>query len=402
MKHPYFTGAVCLGAGLLVATLVPPKLLAQSPSTDDSKGSGQTAKPSPRPSDLQCDQLNSSMEQIQKDARTLQQNLQSSLSGLQKELKDGELMKSEEFAKLRGMAEAFSSQGASFDSTAAELSARAQALAEKAQEQAAQVQRQFRAEMPWVDNGVESDSGWLGLEINEVTADKAKELKLPAQRGVLVQGVAPDGPAEKAGLKEKDVITQYDGQAVEGTMQFRRLVRETPPGRSVTLGIVRDGAAQTVTIVVGEMVSSPEMDIRGSANNPGTFYLYMPPDTRSFSLEPDIADRSTPRLGIEAEDLSGQLGAYFGAPENTGILVRDVREGSPAGKAGVKAGDVITEVDGQAVHSLAELREGLGNKADQKSVSIGLLRKGAAMSVSVAIEKPQPTTSSHLTRRAQM
>lgn len=402
MKHPRLAELVCLGAGLLLATSVPLKLQAQSPATDNSKSSGQTAKPSLPLPELHCDELNLSMEQIEKDARTLQQNLQSSLSGLQKELKDGELMKSEEFAKLRGMAEAFSSQGAAFDSTAAEFSARAQELAEKAQEQAAQVQRQFRAEMPWVDNGVDSDSGWLGLEINEVTADTAKELRLPAQRGVLVQGVAPDSPAEKAGLKEKDVITQYDGQTVEGTIQFRRLVRETPPGRSVTLGIIREGASQTATIVVGEMVSSPEMDIRGSANNPGTFYLYTPPDTRSFSLEPDIADRSTPRLGIEAEDLSGQLGAYFGAPGNTGILVRDVRDGSPAGKAGVKAGDVITQVDGQAVHSLAELREELRSKSGQKSVSIGLWRKGAVMNVTVTIEKPQPTTTSHLTRRAQM
>jgi serine protease Do len=405
MKHPGITALACLGAGLMFASLAPSMLYAQSQGagTEGSgAASGKATKPEPPPSKLQCDELDSSAEQIAKDARILQQKLQEHLAGMQKELADGELMKSEELAKVQGMAEALSSQGAALDSRATELSARARALAGKAQEQATLLQRQIQEGIAGFDNGSDSGRGWLGIEINEVTADSAKELKLPAVRGVMVEGVAPDSPAEKAGLKEKDVITQYDGQVVEGTLQFRRLVRETPPGRSVNLSVLRDGNPHSMTIVVGELTSSPETEIRGSANNPETFYLYSPPDMQSFSFGPDSMERSTPKLGIEAEDLNGQLGAYFGAPGNTGILVREVREGSPAEKAGLKAGDVITQVDGKAVHTLAELQEELRSKADEKSVSVAVLRKGAAMNVSVAIEKPQPATTSHLVRRAQM
>lgn len=405
MKHPGITALACLGAGLMVVSLAPSMLHAQSqaPATQGSSTpSGKATKPGTPTNNLHCDELNSSAEQIEKDARILQQDLQVHLAGMQKELADGDLMKSEELAKVQGMAEALSSQGAALDSRAYELSAGARALATKAQEQATQLQRQIRAGIPGFDNGSDIDGGWLGIEINEVTADTAKELKLPAVRGVIVEGVASDSPAEKAGLKEKDVITQYDGQEVEGTLQFRRLVRETPPGRSVNLTVLRDGNSQNVTIVVGEMTSSPEMEIRGSANNPGTFYWYTRPDMPSFPLGPDEMDPSTPRLGIEAEDLSGQLGAYFGAPGDMGVLVRGVREGSPAEKAGLKAGDVITQVDGKAVHTLAELREELRSETDKKSVSIGVLRKGAAMNLSVAIEKPQPATTSRVIRRAQM
>lgn len=405
MKHPGIGALVCLGAALIVTSLAPTMLHAQSQTsgTESSTSAlGKATKPEPPPTNLQCDKLNSTAEQIAKEARILQQNLQEHLAEMQKELTDGEFMKSEELAKVQGMAESLSSQGAALDSRTAELSARARALSGKAQEQATQLQRQIREGIAGFDNGADSDRGWLGIEINEVTADTAKELKLPAVRGVIVEGVAPDSPAEKAGLKEKDVITQYDGQVVEGTLQFRRLVRETPPGRSVSLTVLRDGNPLSMTIVVGEMSSSPEMELRGPANNPESFYLYSPPDTQSFSFGPDSMDRSTPKLGVEAEDLSGQLGTYFGAPGNTGVLVRAVREGSAAEKAGLKAGDVITEVDGKAVHTLAELREELRSKADQKSVSIAVLRRGAAMNVSVAIEKPQPVTTSRLTRRAQM
>lgn len=110
----------------------------------------------------------------------------------------------------------------------------------------------------------------------------------------------------------------------------------------------------------------------------------------------------TPLLGISAEDLSGQLGAYFGAPESGGILVREVRAGTAADKAGLKAGDVIIKIDSKPVSSLGDLRQQLRDKSDEKSVSLGIVRKGSEMSVSIAIEKPQPMESTHMVRRAQL
>src|ERR1700737_3418272 len=78
---------------------------------------------------------------------------------------------------------------------------------------------------------------WLGVETHEVTSDSAKELKLPAERGVVVGRVTPDSPAAKAGLKEKDVITDVNGKRVEGAAQFRRMIHEIPAERAAPLGI---------------------------------------------------------------------------------------------------------------------------------------------------------------------
>jgi serine protease Do len=250
----------------------------------------------------------------------------------------------------------------------------------------------------------DDNSGWLGIEISEVNSEKAKELKLAETRGVVVGSVEEDSPAAKAGLKENDVILSYEGQNVEGTIQFRRLVRETPPGRSIPLSVSRDGSVQTITIEVGERGGSGDADVSPHV------YKFKMPKVQEFSMPdfdfnmsgPEVMDFHTPLLGIGAEDLSGQLGDYFGAPSGEGILVREVRSGTPAEKAGLKAGDVITKVDGQAVKSTRDLRAQLRQKIDQKTVTLSVLRKGAEISVPVAIEKPRRIDAPQIVNRAQL
>src|ERR1051326_4810684 len=94
---------------------------------------------------------------------------------------------------------------------------------------------------------------WLGVETREVTSEKAKELKLPAERGVFIEKVLDDGPAAKAGLKDGDVVTEINGQRVEGTVQFRRMIRETPAGRTLPLTVWRDGRSETINATLGKM-----------------------------------------------------------------------------------------------------------------------------------------------------
>ncbi len=94
--------------------------------------------------------------------------------------------------------------------------------------------------------------GWLGVSVSEITADKAKELSLPAERGALLGKIVPDGPAAKAGLKPNDVVTEINGQRVEGTAQFRRMIREIPAGRNVQLTVWRDGKSQSVKVKVAK------------------------------------------------------------------------------------------------------------------------------------------------------
>ena len=231
-------------------------------------------------------------------------------------------------------------------------------------------------------------SGWLGVETHEVTADKAKELKLSAERGVVLGRIVPDSPAAKAGLKENDVVTEINGQRVEGAAQFRRMIHEIPAGRSIQLTVWRDGRTQAISATLGKSEERHHA-MTMVTPTPGTFAFRMPeiPEIPPMEWNGGMLAGGQPRLGIDAEDLSGQLGTFFGAPDGEGILVRDVNSGSPAEKAGVKAGDVITSLNGDRIRTVGDLREKLSAKRDDKdrTVKLGVLRNKSEISLTVEL-----------------
>ncbi len=149
-----------------------------------------------------------------------------------------------------------------------------------------------------------------------------------------------DSPADKAGLKVGDVVLEYNGERVEGMEQFGRMVHETPAGRKVTLQVSRGGTTLTFTAVIGSRTKYPQ---EGFMVIPR---LEMPP----FHM-PDIPEGfpawRSGMLGIETEALNPQLADFFGVKQ--GVLIRSVMNGSPAEKAGIKAGDVLTRVEEQDV-----------------------------------------------------
>jgi len=257
-------------------------------------------------------------------------------------------------------------------------------------------------------NIVIGDDGgsWLGVETHEVNAEKAKELRLSAERGVVLGKIVPDSPAAKAGLKENDVVTEINGQRVEGAAQFRRMIHEIPAGRSVQLTVWRDGRAQTISATLGKSEEHRHaMKMMGPT--PGAFAFRMPEMPEIPSMEWNgnmVLGGGQPRLGIDAEDISGQLGAFFGAPEGEGILVRDVNSGSPAEKAGVKAGDVITSLNGERLRTVGELREKLSAKRDEKdrTVKLGVLRNKSEISLSVELPAPAARTKRLISRRTSI
>lgn len=282
----------------------------------------------------------------------------------------------------------------------ADLQARQAELAQLVQEK---VTREIEPLIAFQD----SEGGWLGVQIADVDAQKVKELKLPAERGVLITEVEKDSPADKAGLKVNDVVTEYNGQRLESTTQFRRMVRESLAGRAAQLTVWRDGRAQTLSATLGSNRDRMEnaFSLRtGPLMGSRDFnYSFAMPQMNLFS------SLRGPVLGISAEDISGQFGAYFGVPGGEGILVREVNSGSPAEKAGMKAGDVITKIDGEKVSSLEGLREKLRAKGEQKSgdtapstvktVNIGVIRKGAEVSLKVELEIPKPPVRTRITSR---
>ncbi|MHB8500538.1 MAG: PDZ domain-containing protein [Candidatus Acidiferrales bacterium] len=249
-------------------------------------------------------------------------------------------------------------------------------------------------------------TSWLGVESQEVTSDNVKQLKLPAERGVLLGHIVPDSPAAKAGLKDKDVVTEINGQHVEGEAQFRRMIHEIPAGRSAQFTVWREGRAQTIAVTLGKSEDRGNMWFKTA---PRVFSFQLPrveiPEMPNAPDAPGmdwggfgVLAGGRPRLGIDAEDLSGQFGSYFGAPDGEGVLVREVNPGSAAEKAGVKSGDVITSLDGDRVRSLGDLREKLAAKREEKTVKLGVLRNKSEMSITVEMP-PLPSKSQRIISR---
>jgi serine protease Do len=255
---------------------------------------------------------------------------------------------------------------------------------------------------------IDDDEGpsWLGVETQEVNADRAKELKLPAEHGVVIGRVTEDSPAAKAGLKEKDVITEVNGQRVEGAAQFRRIVHEIPAGRTAQFTVWRDGRAQTLSVTLGQAEEGHRAWMKAA---PGAFAFRMPevemPDTpviSGFGDEFPMLPGGHPRLGIDAEDIGDQLGSFFGAPDGEGILVRSVNSGSPAEKAGLKAGDVITSFNGERVRTLGDLRQKLAGKADDKPAKLGVWRNRNEVSLTVELPGRAPKVQRKISRRTNI
>ena len=224
--------------------------------------------------------------------------------------------------------------------------------------------------------GEGSGGSYLGINIAEVDAERAKTLKLPFEEGVEVTRVEPDSPADKAGLKVGDVVLEYNGERVEGMEQFGRMVHETPAGRKSAMKISRGGAVQTLTAVIGSRKTGP-----------GGF-MVVPHFEMPEMRMPDIAEGfpgwRSGMLGIETESLNGQLADFFGVKQ--GVLIRSVLSGSPAEKAGIKAGDVLTRVDDQDVITPGQVSGAVQAARKKHTVSLKLVRNKHEMTVTATLD----------------
>ncbi|HEY6248345.1 MAG TPA: PDZ domain-containing protein, partial [Candidatus Angelobacter sp.] len=153
---------------------------------------------------------------------------------------------------------------------------------------------------------------YLGVDVRDITSDRVSVLKLKEERGVEITTVDQDAPAGKAGLKEHDVILEFNGAKVESEEQFRRMIRETPPGRTVTLGISRDGAPMNIQIQIGDRAKITSNVFKMEGNG---WKMIAPqlPDTPEFNIPFDIqVPTYTASLGVQADNVGQQLGDYFG------------------------------------------------------------------------------------------
>jgi serine protease Do len=210
-----------------------------------------------------------------------------------------------------------------------------------------------------------------------------KRLKLPNASGAVVDDVRADGPAAKAGFRAGDVVLTFDSETVRSARHLARLIEETPDGRDVATTVMRGGdkvslkvtpEASHLSAVIGralEPLRNMRMDM--NLHMPERLELNIPSlDTMTRGSRGPLAGgwlvRSRGRLGASVEDLTAQLGDYFGAKD--GVLVTGVDADTPAKTAGLKAGDVITKVDGETVGNTAELRRRLARASGESTLTV--------------------------------
>lgn len=217
--------------------------------------------------------------------------------------------------------------------------------------------------------------------------------------GVRVESVEEDSPAATAGVQTGDIIVEFDGERVRSVRQFSRLVAETPAGRQVTVAVTRDGKRTPLTITPREASAFRGLnnetwraldEVREMARvaprptKPRAPSTPRPPRALEFEA---FAYLMGNQLGVTVNSLSDQLKEYFGVKD--GVLVTSVTENSAASKAGVKAGDVITSVNGARVDSPSELREELRDVEPGEEFTLEITRDRKAMTLKGKADTPR-------------
>ena len=238
----------------------------------------------------------------------------------------------------------------------------------------------------------------IGVEVNDVA------------EGVRIEDVDQDSPASKAGLQTGDIVIDLDGERVRSARQFSRLIQETAAGRSVALGITRDGKRQVINVTpesgafgfdfdsdrLGRDIARGLRDIEPRLRELEPRLRELEPRLREFryngpfDFDFDGLPRITSprgRLGVQLNELTPQLGEYFGAKDG-GVLVASVTPDSAAAKAGLKAGDVITSIDGDRVRRTEDLIDELRDKDGE--VTVGIVRDKQESSVKATLEEARP------------
>jgi serine protease Do len=229
---------------------------------------------------------------------------------------------------------------------------------------------------PWGYSSEETGTGsYLGVDVSDVTKERMSALKLKEEKGVEITMVDQDAPAGKAGIHEHDVILTMNGNPVDSGAQLRRMIHEIPPGRVVEMGLSRDGQPLTLKVQLGD--KRKEFAVLIPKSKSYSYSYTVPPMPNMPDIEiPEInvlVVRSSARSGLMVENLTQQLGEFFGIHDGNGVLVRSVEKGSRADKAGLRAGDVIVKVNDNSVHDTDDFTRALRSH-NGGSNTVGVIR----------------------------
>ncbi len=193
--------------------------------------------------------------------------------------------------------------------------------------------------------------GWLGVYIQRLTPDMAESLSVPGKKGALVADVTKDGPAEKAGIRSGDVIVKFNGKDINDEHELPQIVATVKPGKKVDVKVIREGKEKTISVTIGEMEAEP-VKRAGS---------------------PDL----TKGLGLTVQEITPEIAKHLDIENRKGVIVTSVDSGSPADGAGFQEGDVIRQINRQAIANAAEFQKMLKKVKDEKTV-LFLVERGDA------------------------
>jgi serine protease Do len=176
--------------------------------------------------------------------------------------------------------------------------------------------------------------GYLGVNLQTLTPELAKVLKVQDRKGALVSAVMAGSPAEKAGVQRRDVIVAFNNQKVENARDLAALVATTPVSKRVTVTVLRDGSLQTLPVTVSTVQSAEGQEVPAAHTAPG-------------------------KWGMQLQEVTPEMARQRGLNTAHGVIVVDVQSGSPAAEAGIREGDMLLEVNRQLVHTVAEVQQAL-------------------------------------------
>ncbi len=247
-------------------------------------------------------------------------------------------------------------------------------------------------------------AAWLGVYSQELTPELREAIGFEGDAGVLVSRVVRGSPAADAGLEQGDVILEVGSARVSSPTELQEAIAGRKPGEFVTLNVYRDGERRTLTAQLGQRTESempvpPEAPAAPEAPaTPEAPRAPRAPEVREWSgTLPDMGDMggsemlqmfgmARGRLGVRIESLSPALGSYFSVPDGKGVLVLEVLKDTPAARAGLRPGDVITRVGTERVNDSSDLVSALRGKEGR--VTLHVIRKGAAHTIEATLERP--------------
>ncbi len=216
---------------------------------------------------------------------------------------------------------------------------------------------------------VSARSGWLGVRAEDMSRSLAQSMNVKTETGAYVREVMEGTPAENAGVKDDDIVVEFNGQTINDADDLVDAVRKTSPGTSVSIVVMRNDEKKTLQVTVGKLRARDR-------------FVFVPPVIPRTHFS-----RGSAIEGMSLQELNKQLAAYFEAPNGKGVLVEEVEKGSPSEKAGFRAGDVIVRVGKEQVEDIQDIWDALEDRDKGDTVGVNVIRKGNPVTLTMEIGK---------------